>query len=240
MIKASSIQMRERDPHQGYSDPRREKGSSSLLLSSISKKREPNSGPRETSSRPPSERELTPLVEKIAESFLRPNLTFNKDETEERKKSARERANPVYFQVKRGEVIVRAGDRIQEENLLKIKAIRKAQESGYVVSILIGIGLLTFLDPVQSLSFLDQEYPEDQPLFQRPSLSLLRPSWIAGPSQTLSHDDRDPRRGVSLHPVLFLPLSLPRCDRGHDHSHCDPLRGLPSSLPSSPVISRRP
>jgi hypothetical protein len=90
-------------------------------------------------------KEFTPLIEKIAESFLRPNLTFNKDETEERKKNARERANPVYFQVKRGEVIVRAGDRIQEENLFKIKAIRKAQESSYVASILIGIGLLTFL-----------------------------------------------------------------------------------------------
>ena len=34
-------------------------------------------------------KELTPLVEKIAESFLKPNLTFNKDETEERKRIAR-------------------------------------------------------------------------------------------------------------------------------------------------------
>ena len=90
-------------------------------------------------------KELTPVVEKIAESFLRPNLTFNKDETEERKRIARERVNPVYFQVKRGEVIVRAGDRIQEESLLKIKALRRAQESGNVISIVIGVGLLTFL-----------------------------------------------------------------------------------------------
>ncbi|HSB06817.1 MAG TPA: HDIG domain-containing protein [Thermodesulfobacteriota bacterium] len=94
---------------------------------------------------PTIERELAPIVLKIAEPFLKPNLTFNKDETEERKRVARERVNPVYFQVKRGEAIVRAGDRLQEENLLKIKALRKAQESGYFVSILIGIGLLTFL-----------------------------------------------------------------------------------------------
>ena len=90
-------------------------------------------------------KEATPLVHKMAESFLRPNLTFNKDETEERKKAAKERVTPVYFQIKRGEVIVRAGDRIQEENLLKINGLRKTQESSYFVSILFGIGLLTFL-----------------------------------------------------------------------------------------------
>ena len=87
----------------------------------------------------------TALVQRIAESFLRPNLTFNKDETEERKRVARERVNPVYFQVKRGEVIVRAGDRIQEEHILKIKALRKAQESGYVIFTIMGIGLLALL-----------------------------------------------------------------------------------------------
>ncbi|MGD0917916.1 MAG: HDIG domain-containing metalloprotein [Thermodesulfobacteriota bacterium] len=95
---------------------------------------------------PPSlGRELPPIVLKIAEHFLRPNLTFNKNETEERKKMAKERVNPVYFQVKRGEVILRTGDRVQEEHLFKIKALRKAQERSYVLSIFIGVGLLTFL-----------------------------------------------------------------------------------------------
>ena len=95
---------------------------------------------------PPSlGRELPPIAWKIAEHFLRPNLTFNKNETEERKRMAREKVNPVYFQVKRGEVILRSGDRVQEEHLFKIKALRKAQERSYVLSILIGMGLLTFL-----------------------------------------------------------------------------------------------
>jgi len=95
---------------------------------------------------PPSlGRELIPITLRIAEHFLRPNLTFNKNETEERKTTAREWANPVYFQVRRGEVILRPGDRVQEEHLSKIKALRKAQERSYLLSILIGIGLLTFL-----------------------------------------------------------------------------------------------
>ena len=90
-------------------------------------------------------RELIPIALRIAEHFLRPNLTFNKNETEERKTMARGKVNSVYFQVKRGEVILRPGDRVQEEHLFKIKALRKAQERSYILSILIGIGLLTFL-----------------------------------------------------------------------------------------------
>ena len=90
-------------------------------------------------------RELPPIVLKIGEHFLRPNLTFNKDETEERKTRAREKVNPVYFQVKRGEVILRAGERVQEEHLLKINILRKAQETSHIFYILLGVGLLTFL-----------------------------------------------------------------------------------------------
>jgi len=90
-------------------------------------------------------KELSPLVLKIAEYFLRPNLTFNKDETEEQKARAREKVTPVYFQVKRGEVILRAGDRVSEEHLLKINALRKAQERSHLMAMLIGMGLLTFL-----------------------------------------------------------------------------------------------
>jgi hypothetical protein len=90
-------------------------------------------------------RELSPIVLKTAEHFLRPNLTFNKNETEERKTKAREKVNPVYFQIKRGEVILRAGERVQEDHLYKIKALKKAQEKSHILSILIGLGLLTFL-----------------------------------------------------------------------------------------------
>lgn len=90
-------------------------------------------------------KELSPIVLKMAEHFLRPNLTFNKDETEGKKADAKEKVNPVYFQVKRGEVILRAGDRVQEEHLLKIKALKKAQERTHLLSMIIGMGLLTFL-----------------------------------------------------------------------------------------------
>jgi putative nucleotidyltransferase with HDIG domain len=90
-------------------------------------------------------KEFSPIVLKIADPFLRPNLTFNKDETQERKTKAKERVNPVYFQLKRGEVVLRSGERVHEEHLVIIKALRKAQERSHILSILFGLGLLTFL-----------------------------------------------------------------------------------------------
>jgi hypothetical protein len=93
----------------------------------------------------PLGKELTPIVLKIADQSLRPNINFNKDETEDRKIKAKGRVNPVYFQIKRGEIILRAGERIQEDHLLKLKVLGKAQERSHLLSILIGLALLTFL-----------------------------------------------------------------------------------------------
>jgi putative nucleotidyltransferase with HDIG domain len=90
-------------------------------------------------------KDVTPVILRIAEHFLKPNLTFNKDETNERKTKAREGVTRVYFQVKRGEVILRTGERVQEGHLFKINALRKAQERTHILSLLIGLGFLAFL-----------------------------------------------------------------------------------------------
>jgi len=101
-------------------------------------------------------KEASAVALKIAEHFLRLNLTFNKNETEAKKTDVKEKVNPVYFQVKRGEVILRAGDRVQEEDLSKIKALKKAQERTHLLAILIGMGLLTFLISASLYQFSTQ------------------------------------------------------------------------------------
>jgi putative nucleotidyltransferase with HDIG domain len=101
-------------------------------------------------------KEASAVALKIAEHFLRLNLTFNKNETEAKKTDAKEKVNPVYSQVKRGEVILRAGDRVQEEDLSKIKALKKAQERTHPLAILIGMGLLTFLISASLYQFSTQ------------------------------------------------------------------------------------
>ncbi len=89
--------------------------------------------------------ELQPIVLKLADRFLRPNLTFNKNETEQRKIRAKESVTPVYFHVKRGEVILRSGERVREQHLFKIRGLKKAQERSHLLSILFGLALMAFL-----------------------------------------------------------------------------------------------
>jgi len=65
------------------------------------------------------------LAAELAGSLIRPNLTFNKRETELRKAAARESVKPFYFKVKKGEMLVREGERITQEHLLKLSAHKK-------------------------------------------------------------------------------------------------------------------
>lgn len=93
------------------------------------------------------------LVLTLSEQSLKPNLTFNKDETEARKMEARARVSPVFFQIKRGEVVLRAGERVREEHLVKIQALKKDKERSHLLSILIGLAFLTFLVMVTLYEF---------------------------------------------------------------------------------------
>ncbi len=57
---------------------------------------------------------------KLASALLKPNLTFNKRQTELRKSEARKSVKPFYFKVKRGEMLLREGERVNPDQLLKL------------------------------------------------------------------------------------------------------------------------
>lgn len=78
----------------------------------------------------------------IAKQLLKPTLTFNKNETEAKKVRAREETNPVYFKLKKGEIIIREGDRITEETLLKLQALNQFKKESDPLFSTIGIFLL--------------------------------------------------------------------------------------------------
>jgi len=92
--------------------------------------------------------EARPPLVNIIQKLLRPNLTFNKNETEARKRQAREAIKPVLFQVKRGEMIVRVGERISEEQVKKLRALRDLGSDNSTLrtalGLLLGILLLIF------------------------------------------------------------------------------------------------
>ncbi len=70
------------------------------------------------------QRERRRLIE-LGARFLEPTLTFDFDETERHRASARESVEPVYFQVRRGKTIVRAGDEITASVLRQLDILSR-------------------------------------------------------------------------------------------------------------------
>ncbi len=66
--------------------------------------------------------ETAELSTRMAVLLIKPNVTFNQRETELRKDNARESVKTVYYQIKKGEMIVREGERIGQDHLVKLSA----------------------------------------------------------------------------------------------------------------------
>jgi putative nucleotidyltransferase with HDIG domain len=93
-------------------------------------------------------RELPDAVMELAGSLIQPNLTFNKRETGLREDLARKSVKPFYFKVKEGEMLVREGERITPEHLLKLseqyKFLKHEEILGRAPAMAILIGFLLF------------------------------------------------------------------------------------------------
>jgi putative nucleotidyltransferase with HDIG domain len=92
-----------------------------------------------------SELALRRLLEELSRDLVRPNFTFNRSETDDRKKAAVEETNPVYLQVKKGEIIVRAGDPLTGDQILKISAMETSGPGVSRASVVLGTFLLVAL-----------------------------------------------------------------------------------------------
>ena len=85
---------------------------------------------------------LRRLVEALVQDLIRPNMTYNRSETEERKTKAVEETSPVYHQVSKGEVIVRAGDPLTGDQILKISELKRLSPEVGRTSLVLGMFLL--------------------------------------------------------------------------------------------------
>jgi putative nucleotidyltransferase with HDIG domain len=65
------------------------------------------------------------LLVGLAEVLLRPNVSFNRAETEARRERARARVETVFFRLKKGKVILRKGDEATAEDLKWISIINE-------------------------------------------------------------------------------------------------------------------
>jgi len=91
-----------------------------------------------------SRRERTLLLSFI-QPLITPNLVFNRVETDQREELARRDVEPVFYQVRKGEIIVREGDRINELALLKLNALTEGMKPGRSLLTIIGVTLFVFI-----------------------------------------------------------------------------------------------
>ncbi|MEQ8212623.1 MAG: HDIG domain-containing metalloprotein [Smithellaceae bacterium] len=77
----------------------------------------------------------------FSKKCIEPNLTFNKEATEKKKALIMEDVKPVFFQVQRGEMIVREGEKINPVELAKLNAFYKVTGDNRFpgISVIVGI-----------------------------------------------------------------------------------------------------
>jgi putative nucleotidyltransferase with HDIG domain len=105
----------------------------------------------------------------VVQKLLVPSLTFNKNETEARKVQARDAVKPVLFQIKKGEMIVREGERVTEDQIKKLKALRElGNDSGTIrnaAGLLLFILLLLFTTHRFAICNIRKYRPQNRDLF---------------------------------------------------------------------------
>ena len=80
---------------------------------------------------------LINLIVDFSQRLIQPNITLNRNETEERKKKAQAAIKPVFYKIKSGEMLLREGERVTDVQLLKLKELCKhnKQEKQYLRTI---------------------------------------------------------------------------------------------------------
>lgn len=78
---------------------------------------------------------------KLVQQQLRPSLSYSQEETDLRRQQARDEVKPVLFQIKKGEMVVREGERVTADQILKLRSIRSSGRDNR--SLPTALGLLT-------------------------------------------------------------------------------------------------
>ncbi len=82
---------------------------------------------------------------KLVQQQLRPSLIFNQQKTEQWQMDARQQIAPVLFQIKEGEMVVREGERVTADQILKLQAIRKSGRDNRSLQTAVGLLICSLL-----------------------------------------------------------------------------------------------
>jgi len=114
----------------------------------------------------PQAREIMKIISVDA---LKPNLIFNKEATEKAIKEAIDAVQPVQKTIKAGEIIVREGDRVTEEQISILEQLGIQRTKNYPLT-LAGTGLFVLFTFWLTIEFLRRYYKE---IYKNDMLKLL-------------------------------------------------------------------
>ena len=78
-------------------------------------------------------------------NLLRPSISYNQSATEARRQAARDAVQPILIQVKKGEIVVREGERVSSDQVNKLTALRAQGSREVLVSHMAGLLLGCFV-----------------------------------------------------------------------------------------------
>jgi len=79
------------------------------------------------------------VINELLNRAIRPNLSYDREATDAKKRETREAVRPALYQVKQGEMVVRVGERISAEQAMKLENIFAARSG--VNRLFMGIGI---------------------------------------------------------------------------------------------------
>lgn len=94
---------------------------------------------------------LLNLIVDISQRLIQPNITFNSLETEARKTAAAQQIKPVLYMIKKGEMLLREGERVTLLQLRKLKALEDHTTSQRLP--LAGAGTLALLIAIVMIQY---------------------------------------------------------------------------------------
>ncbi len=85
---------------------------------------------------------LLNLVVDFVQRLIQPNITLNRNETQERTKAATAETKPVLYKIKAGEMLLREGERVTEVQLLKLKTLETQTKKKQVLLTSLGAAMV--------------------------------------------------------------------------------------------------
>ncbi|MGA1871084.1 MAG: HD family phosphohydrolase [bacterium] len=85
---------------------------------------------------------LSFTISALLENIVTPNLILNLRETTQRKEMARKNVKPVYFQLKKGEMIIREGEKIKPQQIIKLEVMKNMGEKTHIIEAICTLSII--------------------------------------------------------------------------------------------------